>query len=89
MAVWKDGMTTEQVARKVLRSYLVRCHHIISEDYPETAEMSAEGSADYLLHLQDTGRIDIALYNKGSDGIGCRITERGQQEDESASVDDE
>ena len=50
-------------------------HRIISEDYPEIANMSAEGSADYLLHLQDTGRIDIQLYNKSSDCIGCRIIE--------------
>ncbi len=89
MAVWKDGKTNEQVARKVLRSYLVRCHHLIREDYPEIADMSAEGSADFLLHLQDTGRIDIKLYDQGSDRIGCRITELGPQGDESSSTDDE
>ena len=71
---------------KVLRSYLIRCHRIMSEDYPEIANMSAEGSADYLLHLQDTGRIDITLYNKGSDCIGCRITELGKKEEKSTSV---
>ena len=76
MGMWKDGMTTEQVARKVLRSYLVRCHRIISKDYPDIANMSAEGSADYLLHLKDTGRIEIELYSKSSSSIGCRITER-------------
>ena len=73
---WKDGMTTEQVARKVLRSYLVRCHHIISKDYPEISNMAPERSADFLLHLQDTGRIEIKLYEKSGNHIVCRITER-------------
>ncbi len=73
--MWKNGMTTEQVARNVLHEYLVRCHRIISEDYPEIANMSAEDSADFLLHLQDSGRIGISLYNKGGNLIGCKITE--------------
>ncbi len=75
MIMWKNGMTTEQVARKVLRDYLVRCHGIISDDYPEIANMSPDGSADYLLHLQDTGRIQITLHNKGNDRLACKITE--------------
>jgi hypothetical protein len=82
MPVWKDGMTTEQVARKTLRSYLVRCHSLISEDYPEIAGMSAVDSADFLLHLQDTGRIDIKLNNKDGDRIRCEITELRQQNEE-------
>ena len=82
MPVWKDGMTTEQVARKVLRSHLVRCHRLISEDYSEIASMSAEDSANFLLHLQDTGRIDIKLNSKDGDRIGCKITELRQQDDE-------
>ena len=77
--MWKNGKTTEQVAREVLRSYLVRCHRIIAEDYPEIANMTAERSADYLLHLQDTGRIDIRLYNKSSQAVGCKITELDRQ----------
>lgn len=89
MGVWNDGKTSEQVARKVLGSHLVRCHRSISKDYTEIANMSAEGSADFLLHLQDTGRIDIKLYNQGSDRIGCRITELGPQADESSSADGE
>jgi hypothetical protein len=82
MPVWKDGMTTEQVVRKALRSFLVRCHSLISEDYPEIAGMSAEDSADFLLHLQDTGRIDIQLNNKDGDRIGCEISELRQQDEE-------
>ena len=75
MSIWKDGQTDDQVARKLLRSYLVRCHSIISREYPEIANTPPEESADYLLHLKETGRIDITLYNKSSDSIGCRITE--------------
>ena len=71
----KDGMTTEQAARKVLRSYLVRCHGLISKDYSEIANMSPEGSADFLLHLRDTGRIDIKLRNSDGHRIRCEITE--------------
>ena len=81
MSMWKNGMNTEQVARKVLRSYLVRCHRIISDDYPEISNMSPDGSADYLLHLKDTGRIDITLYNKALDQVGCKIRELGPKID--------
>jgi hypothetical protein len=88
MAVWKDGMTSEQVLKKVLRSYLVRCHRIISEDYPEIADMSAEGSADFLLHLQDIGKITIKLQNEDGGRIGCKITELEQQGKESNSADE-
>jgi len=75
MGFWKDRQTTEQIARKLLRSYLVRCHRLVSREYPEIVSMPPEESADYLLHLQDTGRIDIALYSKSGTSIGCRITE--------------
>jgi hypothetical protein len=81
MLPWKDGMTTEQVARKVLRSYLVRCHRLISKDYSGIANMSPEESADFLLHLQDTGRIDIKL-NPDGDLIRCEITEIPGDSDE-------
>ncbi|MGV3486326.1 MAG: hypothetical protein ACO1RT_18045 [Planctomycetaceae bacterium] len=66
-------MTTEQVARQVLRSYLVRCHRFISEEYPKIANMTPEQSADYLLQLQDTGRISILLNNESNHFIGCKI----------------
>jgi len=84
--MWKNGMSTEHVARKVLRDYLVRCHRIISDDYPEIANMSPEGSADFLLHLQDSGRIDIKLFNKGSNLIGCKITELIPESNDSGAV---
>ena len=80
MPIWKDGMTIEQAARNVLRSHLVRCHRLISEDYPEIATISAEGSADFLLHLKDTGRIDIKLHSKDGNRIECEITDLRQQD---------
>jgi hypothetical protein len=72
---WKNGKTTEQVAREVLRNYLIRCHRTISTDYPEVANMEPADAADYLLHLQDTGRIAIQLYAKSSAKMACRITD--------------
>lgn len=72
--MWKDGKTLEQVASDVLRSYLVRCHRIVAAEYPEVAGMTAEHSADYLMHLRETGRITIGLYNKDANRIGCKIT---------------
>ena len=75
MVEWKNGMTTQQVARKMLRSHLVRCHRSISKNYPEIVDMPPEQSADYLLHLKDTGKIEIELYNKTDVLIGCRITD--------------
>ena len=75
MAKWKDGKTTEQASRELLRNYLIRCHRIVSKEYPEVANMEPANAADFLLHLQDTKRIDIQLYSKSSERIGCRITE--------------
>ena len=78
MSVWKDGKTTEQVVRELLRSYLIRCHRNVSKQYPEVATMAPVNAADFLLHLRDTGRIAIELYNKSPTIIGCRITELSQ-----------
>jgi len=75
MGIWKDGLTTEQVAEKVLRDYLIRCHHLISKDYPKIANMGPVEAADYLLGLRNSGKINIQLYNKAPNSIGCRIIE--------------
>ena len=81
MPVWKNGMTTKQAARQVLRSYLVRCHRVISEDYPEVAQISAEDGADFLLHLKETGRIEIILRNTDANHIDCEIKELRQHDE--------
>lgn len=75
MGIWKDGLTTEQVAEKILRDYLIRCHEIISKDYPKIANMDPTEAADYLLRLRNSGRINIKLYNKSPESIGCKIIE--------------
>jgi len=75
MGIWKDGLTTEQVADKILRDYLIRCHRLISKDYSKIAHMDPTEAADYLLGLRDSGKINIQLYNKGLNSIGCRIIE--------------
>ena len=59
-------------ATKVLRSYLIRCHKIISADFPEIEEMPPENAADYLIHLRDTGRIAITL-DTVENNIVCQI----------------
>jgi len=88
MAEWKDGRTAKQVAREVLRSYLIRCHRIVAKDYPEIANMEPANAADYLLHLQDTKRIDIQLYSKTPDGLGCRITKLPPESSDCGRPDD-
>jgi hypothetical protein len=75
MGIWKDGLTTEQVADKILRDYLIRCHRLISKEYPKIANMDSAEAADYLLRLRDSRKIDIQLYNKSPNSIGCRIIE--------------
>jgi hypothetical protein len=70
-----------QVAEKALRSYLIRCHRTVSEEYPEIRDMRPEKAADFLLDLRRTGRIDIQLYMKDPNRIGCRITEQGAEAD--------
>lgn len=72
---YKGDPSGRDTLRKVVRGYLVRCHRIISQDYPEIARMSPANAADFLLHLQDTGRVKIELYNQTDVIIGCRIIE--------------
>ncbi len=72
---WKEPKPGRDALRAVVRKYLVRCHRNISRDYPEVARMSPKDAADFLLHLQDTGRIKIELYNETDVMIGCRIIE--------------
>jgi hypothetical protein len=71
-----DGSRDEQLNEKVLRSYLIRCHRAVSDEYPEIGTMEPEKAADFLLHLRRTGRIDIRLHMKDRNRMGCRITER-------------
>ena len=66
-----------QLAEQALRRYLIRCHRTVSDEYPEIKNMEPEKAADFLLHLRRSGRIDIQLYMKDQNRIGCRITERG------------
>jgi hypothetical protein len=75
MGMWKGGLTTEQVAEKVLRDYLVRCHRLISKNYPKIAHMDPTEAADHLLRLRDSGSIKIQLYSRSPSSIGCRIIE--------------
>lgn len=73
MTDWKDGMTTERVAKQILRNYLIRCHRILTKGYPDIAGLDPTNAADYLLHLRDAGRIDIQLSSDGGQLIDCRI----------------
>lgn len=82
MVVWKDGKSTEQVIRDVLRSYLVRCHRRVAQNYPKVQGKDPADAADFLLQLQDTGKINIRLYNEGPSSIGCRITELHPEQDD-------
>jgi hypothetical protein len=71
----KDGMTTEALAEKLIRSYLIRCHRRVSKDFPEISGMDPTHAADFLMHLRKTGRITITLFNDGPTNIGCKIVD--------------
>ena len=71
----KDKRTVQGAADELLRNYLIRCHAEVSGDYPEIATMTPENSANFLLHLRDTGRIWIELYSRTPLTIGCRIVD--------------
>lgn len=72
--MWIEGMTRKQAAMRVLHGYLVRCHHLVSKDYPDVAEMTPEESADYLVNLKENGIITIILFPKPNNLVGCKIT---------------
>jgi len=68
-----DEKTVDKKATKILRSYLIRCHKSISDDYPEIKNMHPENAADYLIHLRDTGRIAITMDTVEGATIVCQI----------------
>jgi len=75
MSIFKNNMSLEEVTDKILRDYLIRCHHIISKDYQEIKDMKPENAADFLMHLRKTGKIDIKL--KCIDNrIRCKIIDK-------------
>ncbi|MBI4802859.1 MAG: hypothetical protein HY796_10090 [Elusimicrobia bacterium] len=73
MARWTDGKTLDKVADGLLRKNLIQCYQAISQAYPEFANLDPATAAEYLLHLRNTGRIRIELFNETPALIGCRI----------------
>ena len=75
MSIFKNNMSLKEVTDKILRDYLIQCHHIISKDYQEIKNMEPEDSANFLMHLKKIGKIDIQLKcinNK----IQCKIIDK-------------
>lgn len=71
----KDNTMNDKVADVVLREYLIYSHAVVSAQFPEVAGLEPAVAADYLIHLQKTGRVKIELFNETPTQIGCRITE--------------
>ena len=69
----KDNPADTQAAEDLLRKYLVRSYPVISKNYPEVAGIEPANAADFLIHLQNTGRIRIELFNESPALVGCRI----------------
>jgi hypothetical protein len=63
----------EIAAKRVLRNYLVRCHSLLSKEYPPVSSMEPEQAADHLIGLRDAGKIEISL-NTVDDLIHCKIS---------------
>ena len=64
--MYKDGLTREQVAEKVLRGYLIRRFKDISSQWPAIMSMSPEEGADHLLKLRTDNKIRIELESVGN-----------------------
>ena len=80
MATQLDDEAVKRLAEDALRSYLIRCHRIVSKDYPKIAEMLPVEAADHLLHLKRTGKLDIKLFRETQERIGCRIIQRDPEQ---------
>ncbi|MBU2574301.1 MAG: hypothetical protein KKH28_09525 [Elusimicrobia bacterium] len=76
MSIWTDGKTLDKVADGLLRKNLIQCYQAISRAYPEFANLDPANAAEYLIHLRNTGRIRIELFNETHALIGCRIVDR-------------
>ncbi|MBL7131248.1 MAG: hypothetical protein ISS45_07605 [Candidatus Omnitrophica bacterium] len=68
-------MSLEEVTDKILRDYLIRCHRIMSKDYQEIKDMKPEDSANFLMHLRKTGKIDIK-FKCIDNRIRCKIIDK-------------
>ena len=71
----KENTTGAQVAEDLLRKYLIHSYPVISKNYPEVAGIEPANAADFLIHLQASGRIRLELFNESPAQVGCRIVE--------------
>ena len=70
-----NDTTDVQAAGEILRKYLVHSYPLISANYPDLAGLDPANAAEFLLHLQNTGRIRIELFSESAGRVGCRIIE--------------
>lgn len=63
----------EIAEKRVLRNYLVRCHSLLSKEYPPVSGMEPEQAADHLIRLSNAGKIEI-LVDTEDDHIHINVT---------------
>ena len=72
----KQKHTTEEIADKVLRGYLLRCFSDASRQYPEVLNMSPKDGVDELLRLKKQNMIEIKLYSINGYSIGLSMNRK-------------
>jgi hypothetical protein len=54
-------LSIEKIARQVKRNQLIRCWQSVVNEYPPVAGMEKEQAADWLLALEDQGKLRISF----------------------------
>ncbi len=70
----KNSLTIDQIAKKVLREYLIRNFIDVSKKYPPIKKMNPEEGADHLISLQEQNEIIVTLNSTTDNLIECEIT---------------
>ena len=70
----KNNLKIDQLAKKVLREYLISNFIEVSKKYSPIQKMNPEEGADHLISLQEQNEIRITLNTLENLLIECKIT---------------
>jgi len=70
----KNNQQLDEIAKKVLRDWLIGNFISVSKEYPPIQKMNPEEGADHLISLQEQNEIRITLNTLENLCIECKIT---------------
>jgi len=60
------------IIREIKRNQMIRSYESLMKEYPDAKTMSREEAVDYLINLEDSGKINISFETRNH-LISCKI----------------